>query len=97
MVFVVERRTTNVFLMKQYRILPGCGLVYRDHENFSTNWPNVHCSRKFYPPKNTLYTVLCEQLSVQEIPGPVGTKPLCEFDQTLVFPRVEKQGSGARD
>ena len=28
-VFVVEKRTT-----KQYRIVPGCGLEYHDHENF---------------------------------------------------------------
>ena len=43
---------------KQYRIVPGCGLVYGDHEKFSTNWPKIHWSRKFYPPKNTRYTVL---------------------------------------
>ena len=42
---------------KQYRIVPGCGLVYRDHETFAMNWPKIHCSRKFYPPRNTRYTV----------------------------------------
>ena len=50
-VFVVERRTTKFLPTKQYCIVLGCGLVYRDHENFSTNWPKIHCSRKFYPPK----------------------------------------------
>ena len=44
-VFVVERRTTKFLLTKQYRIVPGCGLVYckifprtgqkfTSHENF---------------------------------------------------------------
>ena len=27
------------------------GLVYCNHENFSTNWPKIHCSQKFYPQK----------------------------------------------
>ena len=57
MVFVVERQATKFLPMKQYRMVPGCGLVYRDHENFPTNRPKVHCSRKFYPPKNTRYTI----------------------------------------
>ncbi len=59
-VFVVERRTTKIIPMKEYRIVPECGLVYRDHENVSTNWPKIHCSRKLSPPKNTRYTVCCE-------------------------------------
>ena len=56
-VFVVERRTMKFSPMKQYRIVPGCGLVYCDHKIFSTNWPKMHCSRKFNPPKNTRYAV----------------------------------------
>ena len=56
-VFVVERRTMKFLSTKQYHIVLGCGLVYRDHEKFSTNWPKIHCSRKFHPPKNTRYTV----------------------------------------
>ena len=47
----------NFLPTKQYRIVPGCGLVY-DHENVSTNWPKIQCSRKFNPPKNTRYTVV---------------------------------------
>jgi len=31
-VFVVERRTTKFIPTKEYRIVPECGLVYRDHE-----------------------------------------------------------------
>ena len=58
MVFVVERRTTKYLPTKQYCIVPGCGLVHRNHKKFSTNWPKIHCSRKFYPPKNTRYTVI---------------------------------------
>ena len=57
MVFMVERRTTKFLPTKQYHIVLGCGLVYCDHENFSTNWPKIHCSRKFYPPEITRYTV----------------------------------------
>ena len=49
MVFVIERRSTKFLPTKQYRIVPGYGLVYRDHENFSTNWPKTHCSRKVLP------------------------------------------------
>ena len=56
-VFVVEKLTTKFLPTKQYHIVPGCGLVYRDHKNFSTNWPKIHCLRKFYPPNNTCYTV----------------------------------------
>ena len=62
-VFVVERRTTKFLPTKQYRNVPGCGLVYRDHENFSTNWPKIHSSRKFYLPKNTRYTVVLDFLA----------------------------------
>ena len=40
----------NFLPTKEYCIVPGCGLVYRDHENVSMNWPKIHCSRKFYPP-----------------------------------------------
>ena len=57
-VFMVERRSTKFVPMKQYRVVQGCGSVYRDHENFSTNWPKIHCSRKFYPLKNTRYMVV---------------------------------------
>ena len=73
MIFVVERPTTKFLPTKQYRIVPGCGLVYHDHENYSTNCPKIHCSRKFYPPKNIRYTVVTSstscalQLSLQEI------------------------------
>ena len=56
MVFVVERRTTKVLPTKQYRIVPGCGLVYRDHENFSTDWPKIHCSRNLPPEKYPLFS-----------------------------------------
>jgi len=56
-VFVVERQTTKFVPMQQCRIVPGCGLVYHNNEYFSTNWPKLHCSQKFYPPKNTRYTV----------------------------------------
>ena len=56
--FLWLRGEPQTFLpMKQYRIVLGCGLVYRNHENFSMNWPKLHCSQKFYPPKNTRYTV----------------------------------------
>ena len=41
MVFVVERRTTKFLPTKQYRNVQGCGLVYGDNENFSTNWPKT--------------------------------------------------------
>ena len=52
---------------KQYHIVPGCGLVYCDHENFPTNWPKIHCSQKFYPPKNTRYTVCtCTHIPSQD-------------------------------
>ena len=44
MFFVVERRTMKVLTTKQYRIVPGGGLVYGDHENISTNWLKIHCS-----------------------------------------------------
>ena len=30
-IFVVERRTMKFLPMKQYCLVPGCGLVYRDH------------------------------------------------------------------
>ena len=43
---------------KHYRIIPRCGLVYRDHKYFSTNWPKIHCSQKFSPLKNTYHTVV---------------------------------------
>ena len=56
-VFMVERRTTKIFTHETVLQSTGCGLVYCAHENFSTNWPKIHCSRKFYPPKNTRYTV----------------------------------------
>ena len=59
-VFVVERRTTKFLPTKRYCIVPRCGLVYRDHEHFSTNCLKIHCSRKFYPTKNTHYTVCPE-------------------------------------
>ena len=55
MVFVVE---TKLLPPKRYRIVRGCGLVSRVHENISTNWPKIHCSRKFYPTKNTRYSPL---------------------------------------
>ena len=58
-VFVVERRTTKFLPTKAYRIVLGYGLVFCDHENFSSNWPKIYCSQKFYPPKNTHYTVYC--------------------------------------
>ena len=32
MVFVVERRTTKFLPTKQYRIVLGCGLLYRNHK-----------------------------------------------------------------
>ena len=51
LVFVVERRTTNFLPTKQYRIVPGCGLVYRDHANFSTNWPKFTAHENFTPRK----------------------------------------------
>ena len=60
MVFVVERQTTKFLPTKQYRNVLGYGLVYRNHENVSTNWPKIHSSRKLYPPRNTRYTVLSD-------------------------------------
>ena len=57
MVFVVERQTTKFFPTKQYHIVLGCGLVYHNHKNLSTNWPKIHCSQTFYPSKNTCYMV----------------------------------------
>jgi len=41
---------------KQYHIVPGGGLEYRDHKNVSTNWPKF-TAHKTFPPKNTRYTV----------------------------------------
>ena len=56
--FLWLRGEPQTFLLtKQYRIVLGCGLVYCDHENVSTNWPKIHYSRKFNPLKNTRYTV----------------------------------------
>ena len=50
-----------------HETVPGRGgLEYRDHNNYATNWPKkIHYSRKFYPPKNTRYTVIlvCALLS----------------------------------
>ena len=72
-IFVVERPTTKFLPTKQYCIVLGCGLVYHDHENFSTNCPKIHCSQKFYPPKNIRHTVVTSsttcalQLSLQQI------------------------------
>ena len=61
MVFVDERKFLPT---KQYHNVPGCGLVYRDHKNVSTNWPKIHFSQKFYPPeKYPLYGMLWLQLS----------------------------------
>ena len=57
MVFVVDRRTTKFLHTKEYHIVPGCGLVYHNHENVSLNWPKIQCSQKFYPPENIHYTV----------------------------------------
>ena len=45
--------------------------LYRDHENVSTNWPKIHCSRKFYPPKNTRYTVIVLYLLPPQVTGTV--------------------------
>ena len=44
-----------------FHVYKGCGLVHRKHRKFSTNWPKIHCSRKFYPPKYPLCSmyVLC--------------------------------------
>ena len=75
MVFVVERRTTKFLPMKQYRNVLGCGLVYHDHENFSTNWPKIHSSRKILPPKNTHYMV----------PMPVGQEHMLYVSTSVSF------------
>ena len=37
---------------KQYRIVPGCGLLY---ETFSTNWPKFTAHENFPPEKYPLY------------------------------------------
>ena len=79
MVFVVERRTMRFLPTKVYCIIPGCGLVYRDHENVSPNWPKIHCSRKFYSPKNTHYTVCISQCIL-----------LCIYQQVLVMNSLRK-------
>ena len=56
-VFMVERRAVKFLPMKQYRIVPGCGLVYHDHKNFFHELAKNSLLTKIYPPKNTRYTV----------------------------------------
>ena len=65
---MVERRNTKFLPTKQYCKVPGCGLVYHDHENFSMNWPKNSLLTKIYPPKNTHYTVYntCSELKLQQ-------------------------------
>ena len=60
---------------KQYRIVPRCGLVYCNHKIFSMNWPKIHCSRKFYPLKNTHYMVIFVDGSKSHLVGGVTRKP----------------------
>ena len=48
-------------------------VLYCDHENFFTNWPKIHCLRKFYPPKNTCYVLIvcaCVTAGDHSIPAP---------------------------
>ena len=84
MVFVVERQTTKFLPTKQYHIVPGCGLVYRDHKNISTNWPKIHCSRKFYPPKNTHYMVI-STLVLTPTDQECSTLVYCTLDQWVLY------------
>ena len=65
-VFVVERQNTKFLPTKQYRKVPGCGLVYCDHENFSTNWPKFTAHKNFTPQKipaiqyyTIIYIIVC--------------------------------------
>ena len=67
MVFMVEKQTTKFLPTRQYHIVPVCGLEYHNHEIFSTNWPKIHCSRKFYPSKNTRYTVLYMYIHIHTV------------------------------
>ena len=58
MVFVVERRTMKFLPTKQFRVIPGCGLVCCDHKNISTNWPKNLLLTKVLPPeKYPLYGI----------------------------------------
>ena len=58
MVFVVEANH-EIFTHETVPLsLAFAHVVYRDHETFSTNWSKIHCSRTFYPPKNTRNTVI---------------------------------------
>ena len=87
MVIVIERRTMNFLPTKQYRIVPGCGLVYHDHETFSTNWPIIHCSRKFYPPeKYPLYGTLATLSAIAFLCIPV--QVLRVLDETTSPPAL---------
>ena len=55
-----------------HTLVPYSGyFLYRDHENVSMNWPKIHCSRKFYPPKNTRYTVIVLYLLPPQVTGTV--------------------------
>ena len=55
-----------------HTLVPYSGyFLYRDHENVSMNWPKIHCSRKFYPLKNTHYTVIILYLLPPQVTGTV--------------------------
>ena len=43
---------------KQYHIVLGCGLVYRNDENFSTKFPKSYCSQKFRKSTTIQYMTL---------------------------------------
>ena len=55
--FEVERQAIKLLPTKHYHIVPGCGLVYCDHETFSINCPKFTAHENFTPLKNTRYTV----------------------------------------
>ena len=50
-VFVIERRTTKFSPMKQYCIVPGCGLVYHKNEKFFPELAKNSLLTKILPPK----------------------------------------------
>jgi len=53
-----EANHEKFLLTKQYRIVPGCCLVYRDHENFPQTDPNLLLTKILPHKKNTGYTYI---------------------------------------
>ena len=49
----------NILPTKQYCIVLGCGLVYRDHEHFLRTGQKFTAHENFTPEKYPLYGILC--------------------------------------